>query len=148
MNCPKCGSIANKLIDYDAYTCLDADCDVSIFSIWQQAEIDRLNQELERYKKKCEVITNLVHSVEDSRPLCPDHRDKQRGKTCLACRIEELERDKPKWQSGKPPDDGWYWSRNKDNPTDTSIRYFDIGWISETTWQWRQWIGPLPEPTE
>ena len=23
--------------------------------------------------------------------LCPDHRDKQGGKTCLACRIEELQ---------------------------------------------------------
>lgn len=25
-------------------------------------------------------------------PLCPDHRDKQKGKSCLACRIEELEK--------------------------------------------------------
>lgn len=25
--------------------------------------------------------------------LCPDHRDKQVGKSCLACRIEELEKE-------------------------------------------------------
>ena len=35
----------------------------------------------------------LVKSIERSRPLCPDHRDKQKGKPCLACTIERLERE-------------------------------------------------------
>ncbi len=34
----------------------------------------------------------LLRMVDEARPLCPDHRDKQHGKPCLACRIEELEK--------------------------------------------------------
>jgi len=30
----------------------------------------------------------MMNSLEQSRPLCPDHRDKQRGRPCLACTIE------------------------------------------------------------
>jgi chromosome segregation ATPase len=49
----------------------------------QRGEIDRLN-------KKSGAMLNLIHSVEDSRPLCPNCRDKQRGKPCLACTIDTL----------------------------------------------------------
>ena len=32
----------------------------------------------------------IASAIERSRPLCPDHRDKQAGKECLACEIERL----------------------------------------------------------
>lgn len=38
------------------------------------------------------AMSGFLEAVERQRPLCPDHRDKQVGKPCLACRIEELER--------------------------------------------------------
>ena len=39
------------------------------------------------------VILKQLRSLQEQRPLCPDHGDKQRGKQCLACIIEKLERD-------------------------------------------------------
>lgn len=38
------------------------------------------------------VPIKFLHAIERQRPLCPDHRDKQLGKECLACMIEALER--------------------------------------------------------
>ena len=39
--------------------------------------------EIETLRKKCEC--SLANN------LCPDHRDKQQGKLCLACEIERLQ---------------------------------------------------------
>jgi hypothetical protein len=36
------------------------------------------------------VPIKFLHAMERQRPLCPDHRDKQSGKDCLACTIESL----------------------------------------------------------
>lgn len=55
-----------------------ADCD-------HIAEIAALRAEIRILRKKTE--NSLANN------LCPDHRDKQRGKTCLACEIERLERE-------------------------------------------------------
>jgi hypothetical protein len=38
------------------------------------------------------VLQGQLRALSRMLPLCPDHRDKQTGKTCLACRIEKLER--------------------------------------------------------
>lgn len=35
-----------------------------------------------------DVLLRQLRSLEDSRPLCPDCRDKQRGKDCLGCTIQ------------------------------------------------------------
>ena len=37
-----------------------------------------------------QMIREITDSFERTRPLCPDHRDKQEGSGCLACRIEML----------------------------------------------------------
>lgn len=37
-----------------------------------------------------EVFSRQIRSLEDARPLCPDCRDKQRGKDCLGCTIQSL----------------------------------------------------------
>lgn len=40
---------------------------------------------------KAQVNNSLANN------LCPDHRDKQQGKGCLACAIEKLESKQVKW---------------------------------------------------
>ena len=52
----------------------------------------------------------------------------------------------PHWQTGRPPKDGWYWSRPKSLPDEIECRYFDLAWINETTWNFREWSGPLLPP--
>lgn len=47
--------------------------------------------ELINYLKALEKENNLRKSIINQLPLCPDHRDKQTGKSCLACRVDELE---------------------------------------------------------
>lgn len=47
-----------------------------------QAEIERLSKE--------NKILSLKNSGTLANNLCPDHRDKQAGKPCLACEIESL----------------------------------------------------------
>jgi hypothetical protein len=42
-------------------------------------------------------IEQLKASASLANNLCPDHRDKQSGKPCLACRIEQLERECEQW---------------------------------------------------
>lgn len=37
-----------------------------------------------------EFVRKMGESTNRTRPLCPDHRDKQAGKSCLACEIERL----------------------------------------------------------
>jgi hypothetical protein len=38
-------------------------------------------------------IANLKNASSLANNLCPDHRDKQKGRPCLACEIDRLERD-------------------------------------------------------
>jgi hypothetical protein len=45
-------------------------------------EVERLRRELTIAEKK------NAHSLANN--LCPDHRDKQQGKPCLACEVERL----------------------------------------------------------
>ena len=50
-------------------------------------------------EKQYKILSIKVeHSLANN--LCPDHRDKQTGKTCLACQIENLERqyNNSKWK--------------------------------------------------
>ncbi len=47
-----------------------------------QGEIDRLTKENKILTLKC--ASSLANN------LCPDHRDKQAGKPCLACEIDRL----------------------------------------------------------
>lgn len=70
-------------------------CDESLKEYYRkvgelEAEIDRLTKENKILTLKC--ATSLANN------LCPDHRDKQAGKPCLACEIEALtaERDRLK----------------------------------------------------
>jgi hypothetical protein len=61
-----------------------------------RAEREHLLSKLEMYEKALPdekmVPIRFLHAMERLRPLCPDHADKQRGKECLACQIESLER--------------------------------------------------------
>jgi hypothetical protein len=41
---------------------------------------------------KEELLKDLLEATYTTRPLCSDHRDKQTGSACLACRIESLRR--------------------------------------------------------
>lgn len=64
------------------------------------------------------IPQRILEAVDRARPLCPNHRDKQHGKTCLACRIERLEKalafyaDRDNWRCG--PDE-----------TQADLRIFD-----------------------
>jgi len=42
---------------------------------------------------KAQKIAELKASASLANNLCPDHRDKQNGKPCLACSLEEAQRD-------------------------------------------------------
>lgn len=50
-------------------------------------ELIAAREEIRKLKLKCS--NSLANN------LCPDHRDKQRGKSCLACEIERLKGAKP-----------------------------------------------------
>lgn len=82
--CPKCGKPQSIYTDWhyeDSHYCASCRC---IWTDWQQEKI----QELERENK----ILSLKANNSLANNLCPDHRDKQTGKPCLACTIETLER--------------------------------------------------------
>jgi hypothetical protein len=53
-------------------------------------------EQLERELK----IANLKNASSLANNLCPDHRDKQKGRPCLACEIERLERELADSRSG------------------------------------------------
>ena len=52
-------------------------------------ELERLRLEIERLTKALR-IAELKASGTLANNLCPDHRDKQTGRPCLACEIERL----------------------------------------------------------
>lgn len=56
-----------------------------------RAERDRLAGEVDILRKRTFAAeAKAAHSLANN--LCPDHRDKQQGKPCLACEIERLQR--------------------------------------------------------
>lgn len=54
-----------------------------------QSEVSRLTTELAEARAENERLTKKCQSSLANN-LCPDHRDKQAGKPCLACEIERL----------------------------------------------------------
>jgi hypothetical protein len=56
----------------------------------QDKELAHLRQQL----ADGAFTARMVGAIERQRPLCPDHRDKQIGKPCLACTVETLERER------------------------------------------------------
>ena len=57
-----------------------------------KSELDQLRLDNERLRKQAKCYKGQMESLERTRPLCPDHRDKQSGKYCLVCRLEVSER--------------------------------------------------------
>ena len=64
-------------------------------SLRRQCEVCERDEEIARLAKKLR-IAELKASGTLATNLCPDHRDKQLGKPCLACEIERLN----KWADG------------------------------------------------
>ncbi len=65
--------------------------DVECFEAMKEGFAIRANDlesDVERLRCKCKVL----ESCSLGNNLCPDHRDKQAGKPCLACHVESLER--------------------------------------------------------
>lgn len=60
-------------------------------------EIAKLNVQLARVRAQLAAVEKALHIAELknrgtlANNLCPDHRDKQTGKPCLACSVESLE---------------------------------------------------------
>lgn len=50
---------------------------------------DEWTKEVDRLRKKIKIL-ELKNKTSLANNLCPDHRDKQEGKPCLACKIEAL----------------------------------------------------------
>jgi len=67
------------------------------------AEIDRLKAE----NKKLTIKTS--NSLANN--LCPDHRDKQAGKPCLACEIDRLKKRVMELEKSRDE-----WRRRESNP--------------------------------
>lgn len=61
-------------------------------------EIARHHKDFDRWEEMADKATKRARMLEKqlqsslANNLCPDHRDKQYGKPCLACTIETLER--------------------------------------------------------
>lgn len=55
--------------------------------MWMEVYYKMKEESTERrirvWKKKADILDNM--------PLCPDHRDKVRGRPCLMCEIEKLQ---------------------------------------------------------
>ena len=67
-------------------------------SLQRQCEVCERDEEIARLAKKLR-IAELKASGTLATNLCPDHRDKQLGKPCLACEIERLGAERDKWQA-------------------------------------------------
>lgn len=63
-----------------------------------QQEIARHHKDFDRWEEMADNANRRARMLEKqlqgslANNLCPDHRDKQYGKPCLACTIETLER--------------------------------------------------------
>lgn len=64
--------------------------------------------------EKANKILELKTQNRLANNLCPDHRDKQRGKCCLACRIETLEKQVDELQSQLAEREPWDHEANQD----------------------------------
>jgi hypothetical protein len=69
--------------------------------------LEMVLDELDRQRAEIEMLTKAIRIVELkasgtlANNLCPDHRDKQTGKPCLACEVERLTRERD--EARKPP---------------------------------------------
>lgn len=59
--------------------------------------LDVAEAENERLRKENRILSIKARGTLANN-LCPDHRDKQEGKPCLACEVERLESEKMDWQ--------------------------------------------------
>jgi len=102
MKCPLCNSENTELVHDDFQSVFCRSC----FNEWipkQQAEIESLRKENAELKRENKIL-KLRCNGSLANNLCPDHRDKQGGKPCLACTIETLERENSErnWPVGPP----------------------------------------------
>jgi hypothetical protein len=83
---------------------------VANFACCVWCENDRMRAEIAALKQKCarlerdNNILQLKCSGSLANNLCPDHRDKQTGKPCLACEIERLSKSR---ETGAALTDVW-----------------------------------------
>ena len=84
--CPKCGAEYDK--DEWRYRC-GSFVEDGTFYQEKHCRIRELTAENERLARENRILAKKnAHSLANN--LCPDHRDKQQGKPCLACEIERL----------------------------------------------------------
>ena len=62
-------------------------------------ELKALDAKIKELEKKNRIL-EIKNSGTLANNLCPDHRDKQQGKLCLACRIEQLQSDLNRTKTG------------------------------------------------
>jgi hypothetical protein len=60
----------------------------------EEYTVRRAVERAEKAEKQTSFLKRQADSMERSRPLCPDHRDKQRGKECLACQVEKAQAER------------------------------------------------------
>jgi hypothetical protein len=101
MSCPNCGAeLIGRGFD-PRYACGTRNTKYPS----EQCRIRKLTQDVTNYEAMKEGVAVRIADLEEenarlrtkcdnslSNNLCPDHRDKQRGKACLACEIERLQK--------------------------------------------------------
>jgi hypothetical protein len=71
---------------------LDKHDDESLFNLLREVILLDAQAEIEKRDKVIKIL-ELKNKSSLANNLCPDHRDKQAGKSCLACTIEEKDRE-------------------------------------------------------
>jgi len=69
------------------------------------ADLETAADEIERLQRENRVL-QLKAGCSLANNLCPDHRDKQAGKSCLACEIERQQRELDRVMRARPDDRG------------------------------------------
>ncbi len=62
-------------------------------------KVTRLSSKLEEQAKEIKIL-ELKNKSSLANNLCPDHRDKQAGKSCLACEIERKDKEITRKEEG------------------------------------------------
>lgn len=75
-----------------------------------EREIERLRAQVAALEKKNRMLTVMTENSLVNN-LCPDHRDKQKGKPCLACTVENLEKRRDALERDA---ERYRWLRDKD----------------------------------
>jgi hypothetical protein len=98
---------------------------------WQQAEIDRLKQELALANEAARTSTKCLQEEE---------ADNDRLE-------QELADFKPKWETGTMPHEGWYWIKFDPSEPECVSPYCE--YVSDMYLNMHlQWSGPIPQPEE